>query len=300
MESIAKSSSLDFPQASTNLTLRVRQHWPVLLLSLVVLTLYLPVVVGLVHKWATDPNNSHGFLVPVFVGYLIWRKRKELAAAPVCPSTLGTICVLLSVGLLFLGHLGAESFLQRVSLWGMIIGLLLYFVGWPRLRVILFPLAFLVFMIPPPAIIYNQIVLPLQLLTSHFAASCLQVINIVPVSREGNLLVLPNTTLEVVEACSGIRSLMSLLAFAFGYGYLMELSMAIRVLLALGGIPVAIVGNAVRLMITAYLVYHFGPRVVEGFPHALSGAVILMSAALLLFIVHATLVWTQRAMRLQN
>ena len=297
MELLAKSAPFDSSPACLKFTSRLWQHWPVLLLSLVVLLLYLPVLVRLIGQWSADPNYSHGFFVPVLTGYLIWRKRGELAGCPVQPSAAGTGCVLLSLGLLVLGTLGAELFLQRISLWLTIVGLLLYFLGWPKLRIMLFPIAFLLFMIPLPTIIYNEIVFPLQLLTSRFATGCLQVANIVPVAREGNLLVLPTSTLEVAEACSGIRSLISLLAFAFGYGYLVEPNLAVRIALGLATIPVAIVSNAARLIITALMVYYVSPRSAEGLPHALSSYVIVMIAAILLLIVHAALAWTQRELR---
>ena len=294
MESIADAVPLDSSQASARLTTRVWRQWPALLLSLATLILYQSVLVGLVRQWSADPNYSHGFLVPVLTGYLIWRKRNEMAATPLCYSAMGTAFIALSLGLLFLGTLGAELFLQRISLWLMIVGLFLYFLGWSRLRVVAFPIAFLLFMIPLPAIIYNQVVFPLQLLTSHLATSCLHLTNAVPIAREGNLLVLPNSTLEITEACSGIRSLISLLAFSLGYGHLAETNLSMRILLGLAAIPLAIVSNAARLIITAVLVYYISPRAAEGLPHAMSSYVIVITAALLLLVVHALLTWSQR------
>src|SRR5262249_9749287 len=157
---------------------------------------------------------SHGFFVPLFSSYLIWRRRDALAQMPARSSWWGMICVLGSLGLLFLGSLGAELFLTRVGLVGTIVGLVWFFFGAAMVRALAFPLAFLLLMIPLPAIIYNEIVFPLQLLASRFATGCLQQVHAFPVLREGNLLILPNHTLEVVEACSGIRSLMSLTALA--------------------------------------------------------------------------------------
>jgi exosortase len=298
--SVAESMVLDFSSQPIRLATRLSQQWPVLLLSTMLFLLYLPVLLGLIRQWSADPNYSHGFFVPILTGYLIWRKRRDLACVPIHPSASGTVCVLLSVGLLFLGTLGAEFFLQRFSLWLMIVGLLLYFLGWPKLRVILFPIAFLLFMIPLPAIIYNEIVFPLQLLTSRFATGCLQMARLVPVAREGNLLVLPNSTLEVAEACSGIRSLISLLAFSFGYAYFVEPSLIIRSLLVLATIPVAVATNAFRLIITAFSVYHFGPDAAEGVPHAMCSYVIVVTAALLLIVVHVALTSTQRLLRLET
>ena len=256
--------------------------------------LYLPVLLGLIRQWSTDANYSHGFFVPLLTGYLIWRKRRDLAFAPIHPSSAGTVCVLLSVGLLFLGTLGAELFLQRISLWLMIVGLLLYFLGWPKLRIMLFPILFLLFMIPLPAIIYNEIVFPLQLLTSRFATGCLQIANVVPVTREGNLLVLPNSTLDVAEACSGIRSLISLLAFSFGYGYLVEPNLLIRAAVAVATIPVAILSNAARLILTALLVYYVNPRAAEGGAHLTSSYILVGIAGISIVMVHTALTWTRR------
>jgi len=295
--SVAESTALDFSPRHIRFAGHVWQHWPVLLLATMLSLLYLPVLLGLIRQWSTDANYSHGFFVPLLTGYLIWRKRRDLAVAPVHPSPAGTVCVLFSVGLLFLGTLGAELFLQRISLWLMIVGLLLYFLGWPKLRLMLFPIAFLLFMIPLPAIIYNEIVFPLQLLTSRFATSCLQVANVVPVTREGNLLVLPNSTLEVAEACSGIRSLISLLAFALGYSYLVEPSLLIRGAVALATIPVAMLSNAARLIITALLVYYVNPRAAEGMAHSTSSYILVTIAAILILMVHAALVWMRRNLR---
>lgn len=233
-------------------------------------------------------------MVPIFSGYLCWRKRKDLARLPVCSSTAGAVVVVFSLGLLTLGRLGAEYFLQRISLWGMIIGLLLYFVGRAWVRAILFPVVFLLFMIPPPTIIYNELVFPLQLVASSAATGFLHVTNLVPVFREGNLLILPNSTLEVTEACSGIRSLFTLFAFALGYGCLVEPSGMLRSLLCLSTIPAAIVGNAVRLIMTASLAYRFGLGFAEAVPHGFTSGVVLATTSLLLVIVHTIWVWAQR------
>lgn len=138
------------------------------------------------------------------------------------------LVVLFSIGLLFLGSLGAELFLARISILGTICGLIVYFSGGALLRAMAFPLVFLLFAIPIPALIYNEIVFPLQFIASKFATSTLDMLNLFPVMREGNILILPHMSLEVVEACSGIRSLMSLLALAAGYGYLVERSTFVR------------------------------------------------------------------------
>jgi exosortase len=192
----------------------VGDYWPVVLLALVTLALFAPILGRLTRQWYDDPNYSHGFFVPVFSSYLIWNKRAQIAAIRSLPSVWGAILVLASLAVLYLGCLGSELFLQRVSLVGVLAGLIVYFTGWRRLWAVAFPIIFLLFMIPLPAVIYNQIVFPLQLLASRFATSCLETLNLFPVLREGNLLILDRYTLEVVDACSGIRSLTSLVALA--------------------------------------------------------------------------------------
>jgi exosortase len=196
------------------------------------------------------------------------------------------VMVIFSLAVLFLGSLGAELFLARISLLGVICGLVVYFRGWSLLRAMAFPLAFLLFAIPIPVIIYNQIVFPLQFVASRFATSTLELLNIFPIMREGNVLIMPNMRLEVVEACSGIRSLMSLLALAAGYGYLAERSTVVRWFLFLAMVPLAIVSNGTRVMITALMAHYIGPQAAEGFMHEFSGWVIFVVATALFLGLH--------------
>jgi exosortase len=186
---------------------------------------------------------------------------------------------------LLLGSLGAELFTSRFSMLVLIAGCVLFLAGWKFLRAITFPLGFLILMIPIPTIIYNQITFPLQLLASRFATFWLQLIN-VPVLREGNLIILPNYTLEVVDACSGIRSLMTLITLAIAYGFLTERRIWIRWLLVILMIPIAIVSNAIRIMGAGLLTFHFGPSMAQGFFHEFSGWVIFVAALILMFICH--------------
>ncbi len=174
------------------------------------LVVYLPMLQKLVYDWGHDDNYSHGFLIIPIAAYLVWERRADLAAARDSPSWVGLAVVAVSLMMLVAGQLGAELFLTRVSLIGVLAGALLFLYGWEHLRIAWFPLAFLILMIPVPAIIFNQIAFPLQLLASRFGETVLQLFNI-PVLREGNVITLANTQLEVAEACSGIRSLISLL-----------------------------------------------------------------------------------------
>jgi len=260
--------------------------WRGWLLVAVVIGLYSPVLWRLVRQWYTDADYSHGFLVPLLSAYLIWQRRDSLAQITRKPSIWGMAVVFFSLALLFLGSLGAELFLTRISLLITICGLIVYFSGWSLLKAMSFPIAYLLFAIPIPVLIYNEIVFPLQFVASKFATSVLETLNLFPIMREGNVLIMPGMRLEVVEACSGIRSLMSLLAFAAGYGYLVEKSIWVRWFLVLAMIPLAIISNGTRVMITALMTNYIGPQAAEGFMHEFSGWVIFLVATVLVLLLH--------------
>lgn len=177
--------------------------WQAGILILILAFIYHQIVSRLVLNWLTDQNFSHGFFVPAFSGFVLWLDRKRLGAIPIKPSWSGLLLIVGALVILILGVLGAELFLSRTSLIFLIAGLIIYFLGWSHFRAMLFPWACLFLMVPIPAIIFNQITFPLQLLASRFSSSILSTIG-VPVLREGNILELPNMSLEVAQACSGI------------------------------------------------------------------------------------------------
>jgi len=254
--------------------------WPSVLLVLTSI-LYTPVLKLLILQWWHDPDDAQGFLVPLVSGYVLWQQRHRWLANEIRPSNFGLPVMLGAISLLFGGLLGAELFTSRFSLLILLAGMILFLAGWGMLRSLSFPLGFLIFMIPIPALIYNQITFPLQLLASRFATSWLEVMR-VPVFREGNILILPNYALEVVEACSGVRSLTNLIALAVAYAYLVDGPRWVRFLLPVLMIPVAIISNALRIMGTGLLTYHFGPKAAEGFFHVFSGWMVFVLAVLLL------------------
>ena len=261
--------------------------WSAVLIGLVGI-LYAGVLKILVGQWWNEPDYGHGFLVPLFSGYVVWRQREKLFKIESKPANFGLLVMVGAVLLLLVGSLGAELFTSRVSLLVLLAGIILFLAGWQVLRAVSFPLAFLLLMIPIPVIIYNQITFPLQLIASRFATFWLEVVQ-VPVLREGNVLILPNYSLEVVEACSGIRSLMTLITLAVAYGYLVEPRRWVRYSLVILMIPIAIVSNAIRIMGTGVLTYRFGPKAAEGFFHEFSGWVIFLAALILMFVSHANL-----------
>jgi len=246
--------------------------------------LYRGVIAKLVYDWTYDGNFSHGFLIVPIAAYLVWERRRKLAATPIEPTVVGLVLLVGSIATLAAGILGAELFLSRVSMIGVIGGAVLFTMGWRFLRVLMFPLAFLLLMIPIPAIVFNQISFPLQLLASKVAQYTLSMAHI-PVLREGNIIVLANTSLEVAEACSGIRSLISLVTLAIVYGYFADPRPWARVVLTLAAVPVAVVSNAARVAGTGVAAHYYGPEVAEGFFHTFSGWMLFLVAFVMLFAI---------------
>ena len=267
--------------------------WQAFVLAGLTVWLYSSILFRLVQQWWQDPNFSHGFLVPAFSLFVLWENRSRLANLTAKPSASGLMVLILALAVLVVGVLGAELFLSRVSLLLLLAGLIVFFLGWNYFRSVLFPWAFLILMIPIPAIVFNQITFPLQILASKVAAAVLPLAG-VPVLREGNVIILPAMPLEVAEACSGIRSLMSLVTLAIIYGYLMETRKSVRVTLALAAVPIAVVANSLRIVGTGLLVQYWDPDKALGFFHLFSGWLIFVVSLLMLFVLHQILRWFER------
>jgi exosortase len=257
-------------------------------LSTLLMIMYASVLTSLARQWWGDPNYGHGFFVPVFAGYVLWSARDRLRALPLRPSNFGFAIMLFAIGMRVLGMLGAELFITRLSFVILIAGVVLVLAGSQVLRSMAFPLGYLLFMIPLPAIVYYQLTLPLQLWASRLGAGGLVALGIHTV-RAGNLLMLPNCTLNVVEACSGIRSLLSLLAAVVAYGYLAEPSRWKRSVLTVASIPIAIATNGLRLVATGVLSYSFSPAVDSGVIHLILGLGFFALAFLSIVLLHRVL-----------
>ncbi len=260
--------------------------WGVLLLLFAVL--YLRVGIKLVQDWYVIPDFAHGFLIPFFCAYVVWEKRRVVAQTPVQPSWAGLLLVALGLLTYITGIYGAELFLARISGLMLLGGLIWTFAGLPMLRVLKFPLLMLLLAIPFPAVLFNQITFPLQLLASRLASSILPLFN-VPVLREGNVIQLPVLKLEVAEACSGIRSLMSLFTVAVIYGYLLESSTWKRTFLALASIPIAVAANALRIVGTGLCVQFWDPDKAMGFFHEFSGWLMFLFSLGLVYLLQRLL-----------
>jgi exosortase D (VPLPA-CTERM-specific) len=268
--------------------------WQIALLVGLLVWLYLPTVTHLVEQWWQDPNFSHGFFVPFFTGFVIRQERSRLARLIPRPSWWGLLLLGFGLCVLVLGQMGAELFLSRFSLLIVLAGLIVFFLGWSFFRALLFPWAFLVLMIPIPAIVFNQITFPLQLLASKIASSILPWLG-VPVLREGNVIILPAMALEVADACSGIRSLMSLATLAVIYGYLMERNNSVRVLLTLASLPIAVAANSLRVVVTGLLVQYWDPDKAQGFFHEFQGWLMFVASLAMLYLLHRVirLIWPE-------
>jgi len=252
-----------------------------LVLGAMLLT-YWNVLVGLVGAWYTDDNYSHGFFIVPLALYFAWERRAVLAATPIKPSMFGLVVVAGGLVLLIGGLLGAELFLSRVSIIGTVIGAILFLFGWKMLWELQFPLAFLLLMVPLPAIIFNKIAFPLQLLASNVGEYTISSMNI-PILREGNVLILANATLEVAEACSGIRSLVSLFTLGLVFGYFVDQRFWVRAVIALSAIPVAIIANGMRVASAGVAAHNYGPAGAEGLFHEFSGWLVFVVAFLMMF-----------------
>jgi len=247
--------------------------------------LYYAIIFHLVRQWWIDPNFSHGFFVPLVSSFIIWQKRSHLQKISPKPSFWGLPIIFSSLLLLVMGVFGAELFLSRVSLLVLLWGLMVFFVGWQFFRAVLFPWALLIFMIPLPALVMNEVTFPLQLAASKVAAAVLPVAG-VPVFREGNIINIPAMPLEIAEACSGIRSLISLITLTVMYGYLFERRIWVRFLLALAAAPIAVAANSLRIIVAGILVQYWGPPAGEGFFHLFSGWLIFVVSLVLIAGVH--------------
>jgi exosortase len=248
---------------------------------------YAPVLVALVTQWYRDEDMGHGFFVPLLAGYIAWQERDRLKNIEVKPNWWGFVVMAWAAFQLYIATLGAELFLTRTSLVISIIGAVWLLGGNQVLKAFSFPLFLLFFMVPIPAVIYNQITFPLQLLASRIAEGVVSISGI-PVIREGNVLELSSQRLNVVEACSGIRSLLTLTFLSLVYGYFVEKRIWIRVALFASTIPIAIAANAGRVTITCFI-SEIDKDLVEGLFHEAQGWVIFMLAFAMLAVVHRVL-----------
>jgi exosortase len=243
--------------------------------------LFAPVVASLIRQWSTDPEYAHALLVVPFAIGLAWMRRDALHASTRRPRASGYLIVLAGLGFLALGTLGVELFLTRIALVVTLSGSIVFIAGWRHLRLVALPMILLALAIPLPAIVSGQITLPLQFVASAAAEHVLSMANI-PVLREGNVLILPHATLQVAEACSGIRSLFALVTVALIVAWTFERRNGMRALIVLSAVPIAVVTNAARVAATAMAAYWWGSEVATGPLHEFGGWMLFVVSTMLM------------------
>ena len=250
---------------------------------------YHGILSNMVRELFTLDDMGHGIFVPFLCGYIVWANRDSILDPHdrPKPNWWGLLLVIWAFFQAVLGILGADYFVARTAFLLALVGLIVTVGGMATVRKLAFPLFLLLFMIRIPLFIYSQITFPLQIIASEIATATLSILG-VPVMREGNILELANQTLSVVEACSGIRSLISLSFMALVYGYFVERKYWMRVVLLASAVPIAILCNAARITITG-LLSQYMKKFAEGVYHSFEGWVMFMVALAVLILSHQIL-----------
>lgn len=260
----------------------LKKYWLQLSVTGVLLVvLYWRIFPDMVLQWKQDENYSHGFLVPLIAGYFFWQSWPELKNKVVAPNNWGFVVLVLGLLQLLVAWVGTEYFTMRSSLIVLIAALVLLFWGWQLLKEMALPIGYLIFMVPIPYIIYDIVAFPLKLFVTKVSVWFLQLCGVI-VMREGNIIMFPSTTLEVADACSGIRSILSLLALAVAYSFFIQIPAKFRVLIMLMALPIAVFTNALRVIITGFLAQWWGAKAAEGFFHEFAGLAVFALAMVLL------------------
>jgi exosortase len=267
-----------------------RVRWqPIAWFGCLLILCYAPILYRMGVQWATDENMGHGFFVPVIAGFIAWQRRHTVAAIPRKPNGWGLFLVIFAALEGLAGTLGAELFTARMAFVIALVGVILYVGGTRWVRALAFPLLLLPFMVPIPAIIYAQLTLKLQMLASQLGEIMISAMGI-PVLRQGNTLILPSQTLDIAEACSGIRSLMSLAFLSLVYAYFADKRVWMRWALLLATIPIAIGANGVRVAVTG-LLSEINTQLAQGAYHEAEGYIVFVVAMAALIVTHKVISW---------
>ena len=256
-----------------------------------IIALYLPVLTRLVGQWLSDPNYRHGIIIPFVSALIIWRKRDELKGLrPGGGTGWGVVLIIAAAALLIGGTAASELFTTRISLPVLFIGASFFLLGTAFTARLAFPLLFLFMMVPLPYIIYYKLTLPLQLFSARLSAGILDMLQI-NVIRKGNVIHLPGYSLEVIAACSGLRSLMTMVTLALIFAAFSDLSNTRKTLLVAWAVPAAIAANTIRLVVTAVGAYTVSGSFADGVLHDISGLIVFFAGFLMLALFAWVLKW---------
>lgn len=268
----------------------LRKFYREILVGLLVLTVYIPTFIWMWDRWfARDSYYTHGLLIPFISGYLIWQKRKALSEIEIKSSAWGMRLFVLGLLIHLISALFQIYFTSGFSLIVVLIGLVLHFYGSKVLRIVLFPLCFLVFMVPLPMVLIANISFQLKLLAAKISVYVLNNQMRLPCIQDGSTILMRHAQVVVDDVCSGLRSLISLTALGSLFAYWMKGGMIKRSIVFLSTIPIAVLTNVIRILILASVSEIWGTNYARGFLHEFSGFLVFGLAFLLLYIVEKTI-----------
>src|ERR1017187_772847 len=247
---------------------------------------YAVVLARLAKQWMTDADMSHGAFVPLLVAYIVWDRRHALAAVKPAHNLFGLVLMIAGAALLCTGPPGLDTFstVTRAAFLLSLLGVLLYVRGFSTVRMLLYPLVLLLLMFPMPGFVMERLTLPLQMIASKLAEHVLEFAGY-SVLREGNILMLPGQTLNIAEACSGLRSLMALMFLGQAYIYVFDSKPWMRLVMAGLVVPIAVFANTVRIVASAIAGAH-NRAWSQGIYHESTGWVVFVVAFVCLVLAH--------------
>jgi len=231
----------------------------------------------------TDSYYSHGFLVPVVTAYLIWLKKEELAGIKRMPSLWGLVLIVFGLLLHVASTLAEVFFVSGFSIFFVVCGLSLFLYGKEITRKISFPLLFLLFMFPLPLVTINDISFQLKMFVTNIAVQTLEKFTSIPLKREGFHIYFPNASLTVGNPCSGLRSLIAMLALGSVFAYLLRAKIWKKAILFVLAVPIALFSNYLRVIVLCFAAFIYGNKAIQGFFHDMTGYLVFVIAFVLLW-----------------
>jgi len=273
----------------------IKQYALLFLLLSAFIFSYFPVWQELIATWSSNDDYTHGFLIPPLSLYIVWLKRREISQTEIEPSWWGAVFAVFMLLVYLFAFMAGIKTLSSLSMILLLASAVIFLLGFRVLAGIAFPLAILFFMIPIPSQVYATLTIPLQLFVSKISTLVSELAGI-PISRAGNVIYLPERTFQVVQACSGLRSLISLSAISAVFGYLTLHSYMLRSALLIACLPVAIIVNIFRVVVLIFAYFYFGLDLASGSGHTIFGAAVFIMALLLLALLRGLLtLWDKSA-----